>query len=469
VLRVRIRLVANRCCWVLIALGAACASSQGPGLRRHLPDDVGEHVWRSLKANDVEPVYARFDPTMVWSLPPDKLKSYWTTVAGPLGALRTWRITDQSFHEGRTRLVYELVFAGGRAEGVLAVNQGDLTIAGLFVTPTNPPPPEPSPLDEPPPGITPAVPGVLAESVRFGKAPWQLDGIITRPRRRGTFPAAILVAGSGPLDKDATVGENRPFRDLAEGLSRQGMVVLRYDKRTFAHPDDLDMRNVTVEQEVIVDALLALEVLRSRSDVRKETLFVVGHGLGAQLAPEIAERDGRTAGLILLAPPARPATVAALEQLRFLDKVPPEELAVLEKKATAIGDGSAGPDDTFLGAPASYFIDLQKRDGLAVARALGKPILLLRGARDYQVIDEEFQRWRRALAGRAGVSARVFPGLNHLFIAGKGRPNPEEYLVPGKVSPAVLTRISGFVKSVAAQTARLQRKKAPSRVGRRAR
>ena len=465
----QIRPVASRCCWVIVALGAACASSQGPAVRRYLPDDVGELVWRSLKTNDTEPVYARFDPTMVWSLPRENLKSYWTAVAGPMGELRAWRIREQSFHEGRTRLVYDLVFAGGRAEGVLAVNQGDLTIAGLFVTPANPPPPEPSPLDEAPPGITPSVPGVLAEAVRFGEAPWQLDGLITRPRRRGTFPAAVLIAGSGPLDRDATVGENRPFRDLAEGLSRQGMVVLRYDKRTFAHPEGVDLRTVTVEQEVIVDALLALEVLRSRPDVRKESLFVVGHGLGAQLAPEIAERDGRIAGLVLLAPPARPATVAALEQLRFLDRVPPEELAILEKQATAIGDGSARPDDTFLGAPASYFIDLQKRDGLAVARGLGKPILLLRGARDYQVIDEEFQRWRQALAGRAGVSARVFPRLNHLFIAGKGRPNPEEYLVPGKVSPAVLTRISGFVKTVAAQTARLQQKKAPSRAGRRAR
>ena len=342
---------------------------------------------------------------------------------------------------------------GGRAQGIVAINQGDFTIAGLFITPVVPPPPEPSPLARPDTSVTPSVPGVLAEAVRLGEPRLQLDGVITRPRRRGTYPAALLVAGSGPLDKDASVGGNRPFRDLAEGLARQGMVVLRHDKRTFAHPDNLDAAKVTVDEEVIDDALLALALLRGRPDVRKDALFVVGHGLGARLAPEIARRDGQIAGLVLLAPPARPATVAAIEQLRFLKKTPPEELAGLEKKAAAIGDGSARPDETFLGAPASYFIDLQKRDGMAAAKELGKPVLLLRGSRDYQVVDGELQRWRRALKGQKGVASKVFIGLNHLFMPGKGKPNPEEYLRPGKVSPAVLTHISGFVKSVVAKMA----------------
>jgi uncharacterized protein len=450
----RARRVAKTSCWALAALVAACASSQTPSTRRHLPDDVGELVWSSLKTNTIEPVYARFDPTMVWSLPPPKLRDFWTNVAAPLGQLRSWRITEQSFIEGRTRLVYDLVFTGGRAEGVLAINQGDLTIAGLFVTPAiAPPPPEPSPLADSDRAIRPSVAGVAAEAVRFGKSPWQLDGVVTRPRRRGTFPAAVLVAGSGPLDKDATVGGNRPFRDLAEALSRLGLVVLRYDKRTFAHPDNLDLRKVTVDQEVIDDAVLALALLRERPDVQKQAVFVIGHGLGAQLAPEIARRDGQVAGLVLLAPPGRPATEAAIEQLRFLNQIPPEELATLEKKAAAIGNGSAPADATFLGAPASYFIDLQKRDTMAAARALGKPVLLLRGSRDYQVIEEDFQRWRQALRGQPGVSATVFPGLNHLFMASKGKPNPDEYLVPGKVSPAVPARIGAFVKQVAARLA----------------
>ena len=453
----RTGIVANKIGWLLVALAAACASQQAPTARRQLPDDIGELVWRSFKADDVTPVFERFDPTMVWSLPPDKLKDFWSSLGDQLGLLRSWSITDQSFHDGRTRLVYDLVFSEGRAEGVVAVNQEDMTIAGLFVTPAVPEPVERSPLALDDRGPSAPVPGVLAEPVKFGQPPYQLEGVLTRPKGKGTFPAAVLVAGSGPLDRDATVGENKPFRDLAEGLSRKGMVVLRYDKRTFAHPQKVDTRTITVDEEVIVDALLALTLLRSRPEVRKDALFLTGHGLGASLAPEIAQRDGQIAGLILLAPPARPVTVAAIEQLRFLNKVPPDELARLEKTAAAISAGSARPDETFLGAPASYFIDLQKRDGIAVARTLGKPVLLLRGSRDYQVTDEDFQPWRQALKGQAGVSAQVLPGLNHLFIAGKGKPNPEEYLVPGKVAPAVLNRISDFVKSVVARIKRTGR------------
>ena len=382
-------------------------------MRRNLPDDVGNLVWSSLKKDDVTPVYSRFDSTMVWSLPLPKLKEFWTSVAGPLGELRSWHITDQSFDSGRTRLVYELIFAAGRAEGVLAINQGDLTIAGMFVTPAaSPAPSEPSPLVRTTDAdITASVPGVLAEAVRFGQPPWQLEGVITRPQRRGTFPAAVLLAGSGPFDKDASVGANRPFRDVAEGLSRRGMVVLRYDKRTFAHPQQLDIAKITVEEEVIADALLALALIRSRPEVRKDAVFILGHGLGAGLAPEIAQRDGLTAGLVLLAPPARSATVGAIEQLRFLNKISPEELTTLEKTSAAIADGSARPDETFLGAPASYFIDLQKRDAMAAARTLGKPILLLRGSRDYQVVDEEFQRWRQSPRGPGGRFRASLPGI----------------------------------------------------------
>ncbi len=445
---------------VLVALLGACAtSSQEATRRRHLPDDVGELVWTSLKKNDYEPVFARFDPTMVWSLPSDKLKDFWSGVAGPLGELRSWSITEQSFDSGRTRLVYDLLFSGGRAQGVLAINQGDFTIAGLFVTPERKVAPERSPLAEEPPGVFASLPGVVAEGVRFGKAPWEVDGIVTRPRRKGTFPAAVLVAGSGPLDRDSTVGENRPFRDLAEGLSRAGMVVLRFDKRTFTHAQKLNTKGLTVDQEVIEDALSGLALLRARPDVRKDAVFVVGHSLGALLAPEIAQRDGNTAGLVLLAPPGRPITVAAIDQLRFLNQVPPEELARLEKTAAAIDNGTAPPDETFLGAPASYFIDLGKRDGIAIAKTLARPILILRGSRDYQSTEEDLAHWQRALAGQPAATTRVLPGLNHLFMTGKGPPTAQEYLTPGKVAPALMTRVSAFVKKITTESAAREKKR----------
>jgi uncharacterized protein len=450
--------VAIRTGWLLlVALMGACAARQAPvASGPKLPEDVGQVVWEALRAGNVTPVHERFDATMARALPSAELRSFWTGVSGQLGELRSWTLKEGSEHGGLKRLAYDLVFARGRAQGVLAVHPQQLTIAGLFVTPASSPAPAAAssapaaPRKAELPVATASVPGVAAEAVRFGQSPWELDGIITRPRRQGTFPAAILVAGSGPLDKDSTVGANKPFRDLAEGLSSKGIVVLRYDKRTYAHRQNLDVRAITVDQEVIADALHALALLRARPEVDQEAVFVIGHSLGALLAPEIAQRAGRIAGLVLLAPPARPVTEAAIQQLRYLNQIPAAELANLERKAAAIREGSAQAEDTFLGAPASYFIDLQKRDGMGVAKKLGKPILLLRGSRDYQVTDEDFRRWQQSLKGQPGVSAAVLTGLNHLFMPGQGKPGPQDYLVAGKVAPAALTRISTFVKTSAA-------------------
>jgi uncharacterized protein len=141
----------------------------------------------------------------------------------------------------------------------------------------------------------------------------------------------VLIAGSGPNDRDETVGANKTLRDLAEGLSSKGVMTLRYDKRTFAHADKMS-RSDTVEQEVIADAVSAIELLRQRPEVDANKIFVVGHSLGALLAPEISQRAGGMAGMVLLAAPSRPLPQIIVEQMRFLKALPAEKLDELEKK-----------------------------------------------------------------------------------------------------------------------------------------
>ena len=72
--------------------------------------------------------------------------------------------------------------------------------------------------------------------VIVGKAPWPLPGTLSLPTGTHAWPVVILVHGSGPEDRDETIGPNRPFRDLAWGLASRGIAVLRYDKRTKVHP-----------------------------------------------------------------------------------------------------------------------------------------------------------------------------------------------------------------------------------------
>jgi fermentation-respiration switch protein FrsA (DUF1100 family) len=76
------------------------------------------------------------------------------------------------------------------------------------------------------------------------------------------------------------------------------------------------------------------------------------------------------------------------------------------------------------------------------------PILLLLGGRDYQVTMVDFEAWQEGLAGNAAVEFREYPGLNHLFIAGTGAPNPAEYGVAGTVDPQVIADIAEWVNAL---------------------
>lgn len=68
------------------------------------------------------------------------------------------------------------------------------------------------------------------EAITVGARDWPLSGSLTRPRGVASAPLVILVHGSGPNDRDETLGPNTPFRDLAHGLASRGIAVLRYDK-----------------------------------------------------------------------------------------------------------------------------------------------------------------------------------------------------------------------------------------------
>jgi dienelactone hydrolase len=445
----------------LLATGA-CASkpaappaqsvAAAPAPARLTPERAGDEIWTAFAADQVGAVYDRFDAQMARAISSDQMREVWRGVVAEVGPLRSWKVASQKPEGGGTTLIYDLVHERGHMTGQITLAASDQAVAGLFVRPGQPPiaatPASASPAAAAAPPA-PTTPGVKTRAVQVGKAPLALDGIVAAPDRPGKFPALVLLAGSGPADKDETLGPNKPFRDLAEGLAEKGIVSLRYDKRTRAHPEAMDIKHATVEDEVILDALAALELLRQQPEVDPTAIFVVGHSLGAQLTPEIARRDGRVAGLVLMAPSARPMTTAIVDQLRFLGKSP-QELAPLIKQARAIERRKAASDELFFGVPASYFVDLDRRDGVGTMKKIGKPVLLMRGARDYQVTDADFKIWQAGLKKLPSTTAVVLPNLNHLFMAGEGPPGPAEYLVAGKISAAAVVRISAFVKTVVA-------------------
>lgn len=109
-----------------------------------------------------------------------------------------------------------------------------------------------------------------------------LPGILTLPTGSGPFAVVVLVAGSGPHDGDETIGPNKPFRDIAQGLAAEGIASLRYDKRTLAYAAQMAARSdVTIDDEVTDDALAAARLASTQAGIDPRRVFVLGHSLGA--------------------------------------------------------------------------------------------------------------------------------------------------------------------------------------------
>lgn len=286
---------------------------------------------------------------------------------------------------------------------------------------------------------------------------WQLPATLTIPKEKGPFPAIILVHGSGPHDRDETIGVNKPFKDLAGGLATKGIVVLRYEKRTKQYATEIlsTMKDFTVNEETINDALAAANLIREAEGIDISKIFILGHSLGAMLVPRVATQDKGVAGLILLAGcPNGLYIEKLLEQTEYLvsldgkiDEAETKQLEEIERQLKKIRELDIREDEIVLGASRAYWADLMDYDPVKKARDLSLPMLILQGGRDYQVTMEDFREWEEGLAGQDRVCLKFYLDLNHLFISGTGKSTPDEYTKPGNVAQVVIEDIAEWVKS----------------------
>ncbi len=289
-------------------------------------------------------------------------------------------------------------------------------------------------------------PGAFTERAVTVGTDWKLPGTLTVPAGAGPFPGVVLVQDSGPHDRDETVYGNKVFRDLAEGLSSRGIVVLRYDNRRKVYPARTDTSGFTVEQEAVDDAVQAAAVLRQQKEVAPKRVYLVGHGLGGYVAPRIAVKDGKLAGIVLLAANVRPLEDLMVQEAVTLG-LPANQVTMIKAAAAKVKgleqqDSDAPP---ILGRQVSYWLDLKGYDPSADAAKLSIPILILQGERDFQVPMQDFAMWKTALASHKNATLKSFPALNHIFVAGEGKSTAAEYQKAGHVDPQVIQEIAAWV------------------------
>jgi dienelactone hydrolase len=394
----------------------------------------------------------KFDDTMKAALPASKLEEVWDSLQKQAGVFqqRTGVYTDRI--QG-----HDVVFVTCQFEqmplDVKVVYDDSGLIAGLFFLPALPAAYEP-----PAYAITDSF---QEQEVTVGSGEWALPGTLTLPQGEGPFPAVVLVHGSGPNDRDESIGPNKPFRDLAWGLASQGIAVLRYEKRTKQYGVKMAtlQDTLTVKEETIDDALAAVALLKGTPKIDPQRIFVLGHSLGGMLLPRVGAQDAAIAGLIFLAGPARPMEEAIQEQVTYISNldgvVTDEEQAALDALATQVArvkdpqlSVQVLASDLPLGIPAAYWLDLRGYSPPETAKSLAQPMLILQGGRDYQVTSADFDIWNKTLGARSDVQLKFYADLNHLFIAGQGPSTPAEYQVPGHVSEQVINDIAAWIKGI---------------------
>lgn len=287
---------------------------------------------------------------------------------------------------------------------------------------------------------------------------WKLPAILTLPEGEGPFPAVVLVHGSGPNDRDETIGPNKPFKDIAWGLASRGIAVLRYDKRTKVYPEECArmVDTFTINDETVDDAVNALNLLKKFEKIDEKAIFVLGHSLGATMAPRIATRSEHLAGIIMLAPAARGLYILnALDQLEYIfsldgdiDEIESKQIQDVKEQLERILKRQLKDGEVVLGASKAYWYDLLDYDPIETARSLNIPILIMQGMRDYQVTMKDFEMWREALENKENTTFRIYEGLNHLFMFGEGPSTPIEYQQPANVSVEVIDDIAKWIKNI---------------------
>jgi fermentation-respiration switch protein FrsA (DUF1100 family) len=437
-----------------IAILIACVLVQASySARRQAPADEiisrAKQLVEAFVKQDFSSASKDFDATMKKVLPVEKQREVYRSLIANAGAFIR-QVSTRTEKQQQYDIVFVTCELALAAIDVKVVFDSQKLVTGLFFVPA-------AKYKEP----AYARPDSFSEKeVTVGTGEWALPGTLTIPNGEGPFPAAVLVHGSGPNDRDESIGPNKPFRDIARGLASKGIAALRYDKRTKVHSLKFAplMNRLTVKEETIDDVLLAVALLRETPGIDAGRIFVIGHSLGATVAPRIAKLDPKIAGLVLLAGATRPFEDMVVEQItyiRSLDGVLSDaeraEIEKLKSQAAAVKDpnlSTATPAASLpFGVSASYWLDLRGYNPAQVAAEAGQPMLILQGERDYQVTMEDFQEWKKALGSRKNVEFKSYPKLNHIFTEGEGKLAPAEYLRPGNVAEYVIDDIAGWIRS----------------------
>jgi pimeloyl-ACP methyl ester carboxylesterase len=300
----------------------------------------------------------------------------------------------------------------------------------------------------------------------------KLAATLTLPNGKGPFPAAVLITGSGPQDRDEAIMGHKPFLVLADYLTRRGIAVLRADDRGIGKSGG-NFATAT-SADFATDAEAGVAYLKTRREIDPHKIGLIGHSEGGIIAPMVAAHKRDVAFIVLLAGTGIPGDRIVVDQVRMMaaasgmtaDKVTEltarhreiveifkseKDEAVFAQKVRERMTGKLSEVEINTAIARSkgpwhrYFIEYDPAPAL---RKVTCPVLALIGEKDTQVsATDNLPAIRAALqsGGTKDFEVAELPGLNHLFQSAKTG-GPSEYgEIEETMSPRALDKIASWI------------------------
>lgn len=306
---------------------------------------------------------------------------------------------------------------------------------------------------------TTAKPGTIPEGVTeteytFTSDGYVIPGTFTAPKAGSNVPVVILVQGFGASDRDESIYENKPFRDIAWALAKEGIASYRYDKRNYLY--EFQMKNdtsLTIKDETTDDILAAAGMVKNLEGIDSARIYILGHSLGGYVLPGIDKELSGIAGYIMMSAPAQHMKKYIYQEYEYIagvdETVTKEEqsqLEALKNQLKQLEEPEKIPDNvTILGAYRDYWVDLDSYYPVKQAKNIKKPVLVLQGERDYQVTMKQFAIWKKNFNKSENWTFISYPSLNHFMMAGYGNPTLGEYKTRSHVDNKVTQDIIQFI------------------------
>lgn len=258
---------------------------------------------------------------------------------------------------------------------------------------------------------------------------YPLKGMLTLPDgAEGPVPAVVMLHGSGSSDMDEKVMKCTPFKDLAAGLAERGIASIRYDKRSFVHARKMmKAGTITVKEEAIEDAVLASELIKRDPRIDSERVFLLGHSMGAMIAPRVDAEGGNFCGLILMAGTPRTLEEVLIDQNEAVKKsakglakwIIGKQVEKMTKKVDGIYEmsGDEAKKVSFGGGVTLYYFkEMGAHPASDYLKTSNKPVLVMQGSKDFQVnAEKDFEMYKEILEGKDATFI-LYEGLNHVFV-----------------------------------------------------